>query len=444
MENVPDTAYAVTSDGVHIAHQVVGVGPPDLVVVEGFISHLDIAWEDPGVRSFREGLSSFSRSIFFDKRGVGLSDRATGAATLEERTDDILAVLDATGCERAVLMGLSEGAPTALLFAATYPERVQALVLHGAMARSTWAHDYPWATPAADVLEAAAWFEPDLFSGTDIEIWAPSLADDERAMAWLGRFRRSSISPGVLAELFLVFLEIDVRAVLPTIAVPTLVLHRRGDRVVNRHAGEWLAQQITGARYVEVPGQDHFPWTGDGRRILDEIEEFLTGARHVDEPDRVLATVLFTDIVTSTELAAALGDRDWRVKLDEHDTVVRRSLGRHRGVEIKTMGDGFLATFDGPGRAIRCAIELHEALAPLGIRVRAGLHTGEVEVRGSDVGGIAVHLAARVLAAAAPGEVLVSRTVTDLVAGAGFNFQARGRQVLKGVPGEWELFAVEV
>jgi len=352
--------------------------------------------------------------------------------------------MDAAGVDRAVLMGLSEGAPASLLFAATHPERTQALVLHGGMARSTWAPDYPWATPGDALLESVVFFEPEevLFEGTDIETWAPSLADDERAMAWLGRLRRSSITPGALAQLFVMFLEIDVRSILPTIAVPTLVTHRRGDRVVNRHASEWMAAQIPGARYVELPGSDHFPWTGDTEAFIAEVEEFVTGARHVAEPERVLATVLFTDIVGSTDQASAVGDRAWRETLDQHDTVVASVLERHRGRAVKSTGDGVLATFDGPGRAIRCALELHTALAPIGVKIRAGLHTGEVEVRGDDVGGIAVHIAARVETAAAPGEVLVSRTVSDLVVGSGIAFDDRGVHTLKGVPGEWQLFAV--
>jgi class 3 adenylate cyclase len=442
--DVPATRYAKTPDGVHVAYQTVGEGPLDLVLVEGFISHLDIAWEDAGTARFRRELASFARLVLFDKRGVGLSDRVPGVPTLEQRMDDIVAVMDAAGVDRAVLMGLSEGAPASLLFAATYPERTRALVLHGGMARSTWAPDYPWATPADALIESVVAFEPEevLFEGTDIETWAPSLADDERAMAWLGRFRRSSITPGALGQLFLMFLEIDVRAVLPTITVPTLVIHRRGDRVVDRHAGEWMASQIPGARYVEVPGSDHFPWTGDTDAVLSEVEEFITGARHVAEPDRVLATVLFTDIVGSTDQASAVGDRAWRETLDQHDALVASVLERHRGRTVKSTGDGVLATFDGPGRAIRCALELHEALAPIGINIRAGLHTGEVEVRGDDVGGIAVHIAARVEAAAAPGEVLVSRTVSDLVVGSGIGFEDRGVHALKGVPGEWQLFAV--
>jgi class 3 adenylate cyclase len=445
MSEAPATRYAKTSDGVHIAHQVVGEGPTDIVLVEGFISHIELGWEEPRIARFRRELASFARLILFDKRGMGVSDRLGAVPTLEQRMDDIVAVMDAVGSERAVLMGLSEGAPVSLLFAATYPDRTRALVLHGGMARSTWAPDYPWATPSEALLESIAAFEPEevLFDGSDIETWAPSLADDKAAMAWLGRYRRSAITPGGLAQLFLMFLEIDVRAVLPALAVPTLVIHRRGDRVVNRRAGEWMASQIPGARYVEVPGQDHFPWTGDMAPVLAEVEEFVTGSRHVPEPERVLATVLFTDIVGSTDRASAIGDRAWRQTLDDHDALVRDVLDRYRGRAVKSTGDGILATFDGPGRAIKCALQLHDELAPLGIQIRAGLHTGEVEVRGDDVGGIAVHIAARVQGLAAPGEVLVSRTVSDLVVGSGIELQDRGSHALKGVPGEWQLFAAK-
>jgi pimeloyl-ACP methyl ester carboxylesterase len=441
--DVPQTRYAKTDDDVHIAYQVVGAGERDLVLVEGFVSHVEIAWEDPHLAAFLRRLASFTRLIVFDKRGVGVSDRVPAVPTLEQRMDDVRAVMDAAGSERAVLMGLSEGAPLSIVFAATYPERVQALVLNGGMARSTWAPDYPWAPPADALLEAATFIEPGLFTGDDVEIWAPSLADDQRTMEWLGKYRRSAVSPGSLAQLFTMFLDIDVRAVLPAIAVPTLVLHRRGDRVVNRRAGQWMAEQIPGARYVELPGLDHFPWVGDSDAIVDEVEEFLTGVRHVAEPDRVLATVLFTDIVGSTERASELGDHAWRQLLDRHDAVVRAHLERFRGTEVKTTGDGFLATFDGPARAIQCAMELTVALQALGIEIRAGLHTGEVEVRGDDVGGIAVHTAARVLAEAQAGEVLVSRTVTDLVAGSGIAFVDRGSHVLKGIVGAWQLFAVQ-
>lgn len=443
MSTVPDTHYAKTGDGVHIAYQVLGDGPKDLVVIEGFISNVELGWDNPGVERFRRGLADFSRLILFDKRGVGVSDRVEGAATLEQRMDDVLAVMDAVGSERAVLIGLSEGGPVALLFAATYPERVEALILHGAMARATEAPGYPWAAPADAMLEAVELYAGDLFNGSDIYIWAPSLADNAEAMAWLGRYRRASASPGMMAQQYALFLDIDVRPILPTIAVPTLVMHRRGDRVVNRHAGEYLAEHIPGARYVELVGQDHQPTVGDVDAVLDEVREFVTGVREVAEPDRVLATVLFTDIVGSTEQASALGDKEWRERLDRHDAIVRDVLVRHRGREVKATGDGFLATFDGPARAIRAALELPGALAPIGVQIRAGLHTGEVELRGDDVGGIAVHIAARVMAAAGPDEVLVSRTVTDLVVGSGMAFTDRGTHALKGVPGEWQLFAAD-
>lgn len=290
----------------HIAHQTRDEGERDLVIVEGFVSHVEICWEDPGTARFLRGLAAFSRVILFDKRGVGLSDRPNTVATLEERMDDVLTVMDAVGSERAVLMRISEGAPLALLFAASDPERVGGLILYGGMARSTWAPDYPWAAPTDALIEGALLLESGLFSGDDVDVWAPSMADDDRYKAWAGRYRRSSISPGALTQFFLMFLDIDVRSVLPTIAVPTLVLHRRGDRVVNRRAGEWMASQIPGARYVETPDQDHFPWIGDSRAVVDEVEEFLTGVRHAAEPDRVLATVLFTDIVDSTQRRAAL------------------------------------------------------------------------------------------------------------------------------------------
>jgi class 3 adenylate cyclase len=441
--DVPQTRYAKTADGVHIAYQVLGEGARDLVLVEGFVSHVEVAWEEPNLAGFLRRLASFSRLIVFDKRGVGVSDRVAEVPTLEQRMDDVRAVMDAVGSERAALMGISEGAPLSLLFSATHPGRIQALALVGGMARSTEAPDYPWAPPVEALFESAGLIEPGLFTGDDIEIWAPSLADDARVKEWLGKYRRSAVSPGSLSQLFLMFLDIDVRAVLPTIAVPTLVLHRRGDRVVNRRAGQWMAEQIPGARYVELPGLDHFPWIGDSDAVVDEVEEFLTGVRHMTEPDRVLATVLFTDIVGSTERASALGDHAWRKLLDAHDTVVRTHLARFRGKEVKTTGDGFLATFDGPARAIRCALELTVALRAAGVEIRAGLHTGEVEVRADDVGGIAVHTAARVLAEARPAEVLVSRTVTDLVAGSGISFTDRGSHVLKGIAGEWQLFAVQ-
>jgi len=330
-----------------------------------------------------------------------------------------------------------------MLFAATYPERTHALVLHGGMARSTEAPDYPWAPPAEALVESASeLIMPLIYDGEDIDIWAPSLADDPLAKAWLGRYRRAGISPDGLTKLVGMFMDIDVRHVLPTLRLPTLVLHRHGDRVVNWRAGRWMAGQIPGARYVELPGNDHFPWIGDSNVVIEEIREFLTGVRVGPDPDRVLATVMFTDVVGSTERAASLGDRRWQDLLDAHDAAVRHQLEAFKGGEVKTMGDGFLATFDGPARAIRCGRAIRDAASSLGLEVRIGLHTGEIEVRGDDIGGVAVHIGQRVSAIAQPSEVVVSSTVKDLVAGSGLEFDDRGEHELKGVPGSWRLFAV--
>jgi class 3 adenylate cyclase len=431
------------NEGVHIAYQVVGEGDRDLVLVPGFLSHLDMGWEQPIMAGFFLRLASFTRLILFDKRGTGLSDRTAGIGTLEERMDDVRAVMDAAGSERSVLMGVSEGAPMCLLFAATYPDRTDALVLHGGMARSTEAPDYPWAPPVKAAIEAAVdLVEPCVYTGEDIDFWAPSLADDSQAKEWLGRIHRAGVSPDGLAALFSIFFEIDVRHVLSTLQVPTLVLHRHGDRVVNRRAGQWMAEQIPDARYVELSGQDHFPWFGDSEAVIEEIREFLTGVRVALEPDRVLATVMFTDVVGSTEQAAALGDSRWRELLDAHDAVIRRQLQAFRGREVKATGDGFLATFDGPARAIRCACAIREAASELRLVVRVGLHTGEIELRGDDIGGVAVHIGQRVSALAQPAEIMVSSTVKDLVAGSGIEFQDRGEHELRGLPGAWRLFAV--
>jgi class 3 adenylate cyclase len=439
----PPVQYTQSAD-VHIAYQVIGEGDRDFVLVQGFISHLDLDWESPEMARFLRDIASFNRLIIFDKRGTGLSDRAVGMPTLEERMDDVRAVMDAAGSECAVLMGVSEGAPMSILFAATYPERTQALVLHGGMARSTEAPDYPWAPPAEGAIEAASELVvPGLYSGDDIDIWAPSLADDPKAKQWLGRYRRAGISPDGMTALFTMFLDIDVRSVLPTLRVPTLVIHRHGDRVVNWRAGRWMAEQIPGAKYVKLAGADHLPWAGDSDAVIEEIREFLTGVRVAPEPDRVLATVMFTDVVGSTERAASLGDRRWRDLLDAHDAEVRRQLAAFRGREVKAMGDGFLATFDGPARAVRCACAIQDAAADLQVDVRIGLHTGEIDVRGEDIGGLAVHIGERVAALAEPSEVLVSSTVKDLVAGSGLEFDDRGDRELKGVPGSWRLFAVK-
>jgi class 3 adenylate cyclase len=423
---------------------VVGDGPIDLVLVLGFATHLELLWEAPPFAHFFERLASFSRVILFDKRGTGLSDPVAEAPTLEQRIDDVRAVMDAAGSERAAMLGISEGGPMCVLFAATHPERATALVLYGAMARTTEAPDYPWASPADALLESAAEFIAPYWGQRPegmIELFSPSLLDQPGVVEFNARLERSSASPAMMQQIFEMFLDIDVRDILPTIHVPTLVLHRRKDRVVNWRAGEYLAQQIPGARYVELDGIDHLPWAGDADSVLGEVEEFLTGARSVPEPDRVLATVMFTDIVGSTQRAADLGDARWRELLAAHHDSVRRELEHFRGREVKSLGDGYLATFDGPARAIRCGHEIAQAARSTDLEVRVGLHTGEVEVMDDDVGGIAVHIAARIGALAGAGEVLVSSTVKDLVAGSGIQFEDRGAKQLKGIEDEWRLFA---
>jgi pimeloyl-ACP methyl ester carboxylesterase len=439
----PPTRYAKSSDA-SIAYQVVGDAPLDLVLVLGFATHIELQWESPALARFFERLSSFARLVVFDKRGTGLSDPVAEVPTLEQRTDDIRAVMDAAGSERAALLGISEGGPTSVLFAATHPERVTALVLYGAMGRTTEAPDYPWASPADALRESAAEFIAP-FWGQEaqgmVELFAPSLADDPDAAEFTARMERSAASPAMVQQIFEMFLDIDVRDILPTIRVPTLVLHRSRDRVVNWRAGKEVASRIPNARYVELPGIDHLPWAGDSDLVLGEVEEFLTGARSLPEPDRVLATVMFTDIVGSTQRAAELGDARWRELLGAHQAAVRRELERFRGREVKTLGDGCLATFDGPARAIRCGHAIAQAARSSGLEVRVGLHSGEVELIDHDVGGIAVHIAARLGAIAAAGEVLVSSTVRDLVAGSGIRFEDRGTRRLRGIPDEWRLFA---
>jgi len=442
MISQPKTRYARAGD-VSIAYQVVGDGPLDVVVVPGMISHVELIWDFPATRHPIERLASFCRLILFDKRGNGLSDPVVGAPTLEERMDDVRAVLEAVGSERATLVGISEGVPMSVLFAATHPELVHALVLYGGMARSTWAPDYPWANPADALIESSLEMLPHIFEGAMVEIMAPSLAQDPKAYEMFAKLQRYGSTPAMLEQSYAMFLDIDVRAILPAITVPTLVMHRIGDRAVNRRGSEWMAGQIPGAKYVELEGIDHAFYAGDSDAIVDEIEEFLTGVRRAAEVDRVLATVMFTDIVDSTRLASELGDRQWCDLLDAQNAVVRRELARYRGHEVKNLGDGTLATFDGPARAIRCALAVTEAVRSLGVEVRVGLHTGEVELVGDDVAGIAVHIAARIAALAEKGEVRVSGTVKDLVAGSGISFTERGEHELKGVPDTWRLFAVE-
>jgi class 3 adenylate cyclase len=440
----PETKYAKSGD-VYIAYQVVGNGPLDLVYVPGWVTHLEYGWEEPGLARFYQRLASFSRLILFDKRGTGLSDRVAESElpTLEQRMDDVRAVMDAVGSERAAVLGASEGGNLSVLFAATYPERTIALVTIGIYAKRIWAPDYPWApTPE----ERQEWFdtlERDWGGEVDLATLAPSAAHDPRFRQWFATYLRRSASPKAALAFARMNTQIDIRHLLPAIQAPTLVLHRTGDLDSNVEEGRYIGQRIPGAKYVELSGTDHIPWVGDADAVLDEIEEFLTGVRHVAEPDRVLATVLFTDIVSSTEQAAAMGDRRWRDLLESHNLLMKRELARFRGREVKSTGDGVLATFDGPARAIRCAQAIRDGVRGLGIEIRAGLHTGECEVMGEDVGGIAVHIGARVASLAGPGEVLVSGTVKDLVAGSGIQFADRGAHILKGVPDQWRLFAVE-
>lgn len=441
----PPTRYASSGD-VSIAYQVVGEGPIDVVLVPGFATQVELLWELPPVARYFNRMASFSRLLLFDKRGTGLSDPVADVPTLEQRIDDVRAVMDAAGSDRASLMGISEGGAMSALFGATHPERVTSLVLYGAMARTTQAPDYPWASPADALRESAAEFIAPYW-GQQGEVMAETFAptmmgSDPQAFDALARLQRSAASPAMIQQIFEMFLDVDVRAVLPTIHVPTLVIHRRGDRVVNWRAAKEMAAQIPTARYVELPGIDHLPWAGDADGVLGEVEEFLTGVRSVPEPDRVLSTVMFTDIVASTERAGALGDARWRDLLSEHQAAVRRELARFRGREVKTLGDGSLATFDGPARAVRCGQSIVAAARSLGLEVRIGLHSGEVELTGDDVSGIAVHIAARVGSLATAGEVLASSTVRDLVAGSGIRFADRGAKHLKGIPDEWRLFAV--
>jgi class 3 adenylate cyclase/pimeloyl-ACP methyl ester carboxylesterase len=434
---MPETKYAKSGD-VHIAFQVIGDGPTDLVFVPGFVSHVEEWWEEPRCARFCERLAAFSRLILFDKRGTGLSDRVAAVPTLEQRMDDVRAVLQAAGSERAAVLGISEGGAMSALFAASHPERTSALVLYG-----TFAEFRSWVPTPQHFDHFLQAIDQNWGTGQSLPHFAPSVAHDPPFQRWWARHERAGASPGAAMALMRMNSEIDVRHVLGAIHVPTLVLHRTGDVTVSVEAGRYQAAHIPQAKYVELPGVDHLPFVGDSEAVLSEIEEFLTGARPVLEPDRVLATVLFTDIVGSTSHAAELGDRRWRELLGDQRAAVRRELDRHRGREIDTAGDGFLATFDGPARAIRCACAIRDAVRPLGLEVRAGLHTGEIELLGDGVAGIAVHIAARVAGLAGSGEVLTSSTVKDLVAGSGLQFSDRGSHTLRGVPDQWRLFEVQ-
>jgi pimeloyl-ACP methyl ester carboxylesterase len=436
----PETRYA-KSGGLNIAYQVVGEGPLDLIYVPGWISNVELNWEEPALAHVLARLASFSRLILFDKRGTGLSDPVPPdrLPTLEERMDDVRAVLDAVGSRQPAVFGFSEGGLMSVLFAATYPERTTALVLYGVFAKRSWSPDYPWAPKPHDREREIAALERNWSRHMDLDQLVPS--EDDAFKARLATYFRRSASPGAAAALMRMNTQLDVRDVLPTIQAPTLVIHRTDDRDAKVEEGRWIAGQIPGAKFVELPGDAHTLWAGNPDDVIDEIEEFLTGARRRPEADRVLATVLFTDIVGSTEQATKLGDRRWRVLLERHHALVRQQLDRFGGREIDTAGDGFFASFDGPARAIRAALAIREGIDPLGIKIRAGLHTGECEVMQEKIGGVAVNTGARVAAQAGPGEVLVSSTVKDLVAGSGISFEDRGEHELKGV-GAWRLYSV--
>ena len=438
----PETRYAKSGD-INIAYQVVGSGLRDLVLVPGWVSNLDVFWEEPTLARFLSRLASFSRLVVFDKRGTGLSDRVVDMPTLEVRMDDVRAVMDAVGSERAALYGYSEGGPMCALFAVTYPERTSALIMGGAYARLTRTQDYPWGPTAEQLETTVERIEREWGGPVGVDVRAPSMAKDERFRQWWGRLLRASASPTAGAALMRMSAHLDIRHILPTIRVPTLIMHSINDQIIDVGASRYMAERIPGAKLVELSGVDHSPYLSDAQVITDEIEEFLTGVRTRSESDRVLATVLFTDIVGATEKAASLGDRRWRDLLDAHHALVRRELASFRGREIDTAGDGFLAAFDGPARAVRCGCAIADGARAMGLEIRAGLHTGECEVMGDKLGGIAVHIGARVAALAGPGEVLVSSTVKDLVAGSGLSFKDQGTRPLKGVPGDWHLYVVE-
>jgi pimeloyl-ACP methyl ester carboxylesterase len=436
-----ETRYA-QSDDLSIAYQVTGKGP-DLVFVPGSLSHVELGWETPPTMLMYRRLSRFSRMITFDKRGTGLSDRSAELPTLEQRMDDVRAVMDAAQCEKAIVVGISEGGPMALLFAATYPERVSALVLWATFARMTWAPDYPQGIDAQIGEQFCDQIEQSWGQGLVMPLIATQDAPtDELTRRHLARFERSAATPAMAAAANRFSLRVDARHVLSSISAPTLVVHRTEDPLTSVEHARYLAAHIHGARLKEFPGEFHESYMGKDEEVLDEIEEFLTGTRQDHEVDRVLKTVLFTDIAGSTEQAVRMGDRRWHELLDVHDSTVRRELVRYHGQEVKSTGDGFLACFDGPARAIRCATAIGQKTHSIGLQVRSGLHSGECVARGDDFAGVAVHIGARVAGLAEPGEVLVTGTVRDLVTGSGIEFVDRGRHTLKGVPGDWQLLAV--
>ncbi len=439
---VPQTKYARSGD-INIAYQVFGGGAVDLVVVPGWISSIDTFWEEPGFARFLQRLGSFARVLLFDKRGTGLSDRVTDTPTLEERMDDVRAVMDAVGSKRAALLGYSEGGPMCMLFAVTYPERTEALIMVGSFARMRWAQDYPLGRTQEQQDKFLQSIREQWGGPVGLDLRVPSLAQDERFRGWWAKLLRTGGSPTTAYALTRMNYDIDVRHVLGSIRVPTLLLHPRGDLAVPVQLSRYMAERIPGAKLIELDSEDHLSFLSRPNEIPEAVQQFLTGGRGAVEEDRVVKTVMFSDIVGSTELAAKLGDTRWRDLCDAHHAAVRRELAIYRGLEVDTAGDGFYAAFDGPARAIRCACEVRDSVKPLGLSVRVGLHTGECVVNGEKIAGVAVHIGARVAALAPADTVLVSQTVKDLVAGSGLEFDDFGMHTLKGVNDSWHLYAVK-
>jgi pimeloyl-ACP methyl ester carboxylesterase/class 3 adenylate cyclase len=439
---IPETRCAKAPDGTSIAYQVIGDGPVDLVYASGIWSNVELMWEEPRWAHFLERLAKFSRLILFDMRGVGLSDRGPEPPVLELQRDDVGAVMDAAGSSDAIVFGGARAATMAMLFAATHPDRTKALVLYAPVAKTVATPDFPYGKTPEEQRVFFERFVREVGTGQNLALQAPSVARDERFVRWWARFERLVASPSAYEELGRIFTDVDVRDVLPAIHVPTVVIHRRDDAIVLERQARYVADQIQGATYVQFPGEDHLPFIGDADAIVDEVEQFVTGRRPIRETDKVLATILFTDIVDSTRRQAELGDRRWKELLERHHAAVRDLLKQYRGEEQDTAGDGFYVRFDGPARAIRCAQDIVETIRPLGIQVRVGVHTGECEIVDGKCSGLSVSIGARVMANAGPSEVLVSRTVKDLTAGSGLNFQDAGEHELKGVPDLWHLYRV--
>ncbi len=439
----PVTKY-VRCGNIHIAYQVFGDGLFDLIYVPGWVSHVELAWEDPEQARFLSRLASFCRVITFDKRGTGLSDRVSNdkLPTLEERMEDLKAVMDAAGSKEAALFGFSEGGNLCALFAATYPQRTKALVLFGVFAKRIKSPDYPWAPSPESRAQEYAIVEKEWGNEMDLQNYVPSRMHDKEFIKRLATYFRRAASPSAAVTLLRMNTEIDIREILPLIRVPTLLLYRTHDHEAQVEEGRWIASRIPNARFVELEGQDHIPWVSDQDAVLDHVQEFLTGVKPTRDFDRILVTILFTDIVGSTELAAKIGDRAWKALLDQHNSFIRQTIHEFRGEEIDTTGDGFLVAFDGPARAVRCALAISQNTSIDAFRIRTGLHTGEVIKIGSKMSGLSIHLTERVLRHSGPGEVVITGAVKDLVPGAGFAFEDRGVHALKGVPGKWHLFAV--